>query len=295
MKIIETENLSKYYGKNRGIDGLNLSIEKGEIFGFIGPNGAGKSTTIRTLLGFLKPTSGKCRLFGNDLDELHLVEMKKKTGYLPSEVEFYENMTVKSMLGYFSKYYGKDCKKRVEELVNLFELDLNKNIRELSYGNRKKAAIVQCLMHGPELLILDEPTGGLDPLMQKVFFDILKNENKNGTTIFFSSHILSEVQKLCDRVGIIKDGKILEIEEIEKVRKNNYKKIRLEFRNSKQGSEFMIEGVSDMKKDGNTFSFFYNGDLNELIKKIGENPVENFWMEEPDLEEIFMNYYRKEN
>ena len=211
--VISTKNLTKHYGKARGIDDLNLDIQQGEIFGFIGPNGAGKSTTIRTLLGLIKPTSGSATIFGKDITT-DGPAIRERIGYLPSEVFYYDNMRVEDLLKYSASFYKKprcETEQRMYQLAKLLDLDLTKKIDDLSYGNKKKVGIVQGLQHSPNLIILDEPTGGLDPLMQQTFFDLLLVENARGATILFSSHILSEVQKLCDRVAIIKEGKIIEL------------------------------------------------------------------------------------
>ena len=200
MNVIEVKNLTKTYGKSRGISDVSFNVEQGEIFGFIGPNGAGKSTTIRTLLSLIHPTSGSATIFGKDIVK-DAPAIKKDIGYLPSEVFYYDNMRVKDLLKYSASFYKKDCRKRMNELAEIMELDLNRKIDDLSLGNKKKVGIVQGLLHEPKLIILDEPTSGLDPLMQHKFFELLEEENKKGATILFSSHILSEVQRLCDRVG----------------------------------------------------------------------------------------------
>lgn len=287
MKAIEIRNLSKYYGKSRGIVDISLDVEEGEIFGFIGPNGAGKSTTIRTLLALIFPSGGSAKIFGMDCIK-DSAKIKTDIGYLPSEVNYYDDMKVKDLLYYSAKFYKKDCSKRIHELSDILELDLNKRIDSLSYGNKKKTAIVQALLHEPKLLILDEPTGGLDPLMQNRFFEILKEEKRKGTTVFFSSHILSEVQKLCDRVAIIKEGRILKVETIDELTGNKFKKIRIEFAN---GERIDLPGIVNAEKNGNTVEFLFGGRMDELIRKLAELHVENLWIEEPTLEEVFMHYY----
>ena len=222
MIAIETTNLTKYYGDNKGISNLNLSVNSGEIFGFIGPNGAGKSTTIRTLLNFIFPSGGSAKIFGLDSVK-QTKEIKKLIGYVPSEVNYYDDMKVKELFQYSAKFYDGNFGERIKQLTSIFQLDDNKVVSDLSLGNKKKVAIIQALIHQPKLLILDEPTSGLDPLMQNKFFEVLKEENQKGMTIFFSSHNLSEVQKICDRVAIIKNGEIIQIEEIEKLKNKNYK------------------------------------------------------------------------
>ena len=211
--VIELKHLKKYYGNSRGIEDVSLKIHKGEIYGFIGPNGAGKSTTIRTIMGLINKTSGEILINGKEL-ELNDIEVKRNIGYLPSEVNLYGDMTVKELLNYHESFYDKDLSERKNELVKLLKIDINKKIEDLSLGNLKKVGIVLALMHSPKLLILDEPTSGLDPIMQKTFHDILKAEKELGTSILYSSHVLSEVSNLCDRIGFIKDGVIIKEDEL---------------------------------------------------------------------------------
>ena len=292
MSIIETNKLTKYYGKSRGIIDVDLKIEEGEIFGFIGPNGAGKSTTIRLLLSLIKPSSGHAKLFGLDCQKDYQ-EIHKEIGYLPSEVFYYDNMKVKDLLAYSASFYQKDCKARIIELAKRLDVDLNKKIDDLSYGNKKKVGIIQGLLHSPKLIILDEPTGGLDPLMQQTFFDILKEENERGATVLFSSHILSEVQKLCDRVAIIKEGKIVRIDTMASLKENMYLKVVLETE-TPLPAEFVNESMVNYTViDGRT-SFLYNGNVNDLLAKLSKMNLIRVNLTEPDLEEIFMHYYEKE-
>jgi ABC-2 type transport system ATP-binding protein len=293
MNVIEINKLTKTYGKSRGISDISFQVEQGEIFGFIGPNGAGKSTTIRTLLSLIYPTSGSATIFGKDCIE-HAPEIKKEIGYLPSEVFYYDNMKVKDLLNYSASFYKKDCSKRIKELAEMMDLDLNKKIDDLSLGNKKKVGIVQGLLHEPKLIILDEPTSGLDPLMQQKFFELLEAENKKGATILFSSHILSEVQRLCNRVAIIKEGKIVTVEKISTLKENNYKKFKLELKSDVEMHYFHMDGVSDLELKDHTVSFLFKGNINLVMKKIAEIEITNLWIEEPDLEEIFMHYYEKE-
>lgn len=294
MKIIETKKLTKYYGKSLGIKNVDLVVEQGEIFGFIGPNGAGKSTTIRTLLGLIYPTSGSATIFGKDILKFGS-EIKEEIGYLPSEVFYYDNMKVIDLLKYSGSFYKKDSKlitKRIKELASYLDLDLKKKIDDLSYGNKKKVGIIQGLLHEPKLIILDEPTGGLDPLMQQRFFDLLREENKKGVTILFSSHILNEVQKLCDRVAIIKDGKIIKVEKISNLAENTHKRFRLETAVKVDKSRFTgIKGITDLVITDNSINFLFRGRINEITKIIASLNLTNILVEEPDLEEIFMHYY----
>lgn len=290
MNAIETHKLTKYYGKSRGIIDVDLSIKQGEVFGFIGPNGAGKSTTIRTLLSFIHPTSGSASIFGMDCVKEN-AKIKINIGYLPSEVNYYDDMKTKELLHYSAGYYCGDFRARINELSEIFEVDMGKRIDSLSTGNKKKVAIVQALLHQPQLLILDEPTGGLDPLMQNRFFEVLRQENKKGTTIFFSSHILSEVQKICDRVAIIKEGRILKIEEVDKLRSSIYKKVKIEFGKDDQLCELKLPGAANPVFKNNQLELLYGGKMGALISKLAERQVENLWIEEPSLEEVFMHYY----
>ena len=294
MTVIETRALKKYYGKNRGIESVDLNIEEGEIFGFIGPNGAGKSTTIRTLLGFIRATGGEARIMGLPCTDQNLSKLKKRIGYLPAEVEYYSGMKVRELFNYSAKYYGASAQTRINMLTEYFELETNRPINALSFGNRKKVSIVQCLLHDPELLILDEPTGGLDPLMQIKFFELLREENRRGKTIFFSSHILSEVQRLCRRVGIIRDGVIIRVESMASLQNNQYKKVRIVVRDGAAPVDLRLGGTKDFRPEGTHVSFLYNGGVHELIRELERLDVENFWVEEPDLEEVFMHYYRKD-
>lgn len=298
MNIIETKKLTKYYGKSLGISGVDLEIKEGEVFGFIGPNGAGKSTTIRTLLGLVHPTSGSATIFGKDITEFGS-EIKEDIGYLPSEVFYYDDMKVIDLLKYSGSFYKKDQShilKKIKELSEYLDLDLKKKIDDLSYGNKKKVGIIQGLLHEPKLIILDEPTGGLDPLMQQRFFDLLREENKKGVTILFSSHILNEVQKLCDRVAIIKDGKIVKIENIKDLTKDTHKRFKIEFVDKFDHQQFTdMQGVSDVSFRDNSISFLFKGDINKITGLIAGFELKNLLVEEPDLEEIFMHYYVADN
>jgi ABC-2 type transport system ATP-binding protein len=291
MKIVDIKNLTKTYKKNRGIINLTFSIEEGEIFGFIGPNGAGKSTTIRTLLNFIYPTSGSATIFGKDIIK-HSKEIRQNVGYLPSEVHYYDDMKVIDLLKYSAGFYKKFDSKRMKELAERLDLDLNRKIEDLSFGNRKKVGIVQALLHEPKLLILDEPTNGLDPLMQNTFFELLTEEREKGTTIIFSSHILSEVQKMCDRVAIIKEGELVKVETIENLTKNNLKNITITFEQSKP-IDFNLEGVVKKEVNGNEMTLLYSGDMRALLNKLNTLPVQDLIIEEPTLEEVFMHYYEK--
>ena len=293
--IIEIKDLTKTYGRAPGIKNVNLSVREGEIFGFIGPNGAGKSTTIRTLLGLIQPTSGTATIFGKDITT-HGPEIREEIGYLPSEVFYYDDMRVVDLLNYSASFYRKpkrEMQNRIRELATLLGLDLHKKIDDLSYGNKKKVGIVQGLLHSPKLIILDEPTGGLDPLMQQTFFDLLRDENKRGATVLFSSHILSEVQKLCDRVAIIKDGTIIKTERMEDLRRNSYLRCKLQTTQPVDKKDFAMPGVSNLEVAGQQVNFLYKGDVNALMKVLAGMKLDDVLLEEPELEEIFMHYYQK--
>ncbi|MBP1920478.1 ABC transporter ATP-binding protein [Youngiibacter multivorans] len=292
MSVIVLEKLTKYYGKTRGIEDLTFDVKEGEIFGFIGPNGAGKSTTIRTLLSLIRPTSGKATIFGMDIVK-DAPEIAKNVGYLPSEVFYYDNMKVKELLNYSASFYKKDCSKRIKELSEVMDLDLDRKIEDLSFGNKKKVGIVQGLLHEPKLILLDEPTSGLDPLMQKKFFDLLEEENKKGATVLFSSHILGEVQKLCHRVAIIKDGRIIRLDNIENLRGETYKRFNIETEDKLYNGLLNLPGVDDVIKDEKSASFLYKGDINLVMKELSGLKLKNILIEEPSLEEVFMHYYEK--
>jgi ABC-2 type transport system ATP-binding protein len=272
MSVIEVNHLTKYYGKARGIVDVSFHVDEGEIFGFIGPNGAGKSTTIRLLLSLIYPTSGSATIFGKDCIK-YGPELRQDIGYLPSEVFYYERMKVIDLLEYSATFYEQDCTQRMHELAELMEL-----------------GIVQGLLHQPKLLFLDEPTAGLDPLMQRTFFQLIREENRNGVTVFFSSHILGEVQRMCSRVGIIKEGELIEIADIRTLQQNNYKKVRVAA-NDLNAAYFDIPGVTNLEHNNGIVRFFYKGDINTVMRKIGELSVSDVTIEEPTLEEIFMHYY----
>jgi ABC-2 type transport system ATP-binding protein len=289
MAAIEIKNLTKSYGKARGILDVNLTVEEGEFFGFIGPNGAGKSTTIRTLLGMIHVTSGEGKVLGYDIQK-ESTKLLSEIGYLPSEAVFYSGMKVKDVLKLSADLHKKDCKAESARLCERLQLDVNRKVEELSFGNRKKVAIVCALQHEPRLLILDEPTSGLDPLMQKEFFDILKERNEKGTTIFLSSHILSEVQNHCKRAAIIREGRLIACDSVEALAKTNAKRVTIVGDVSLVG----LEGVKDERKETDTTQFLYSGDINVLVKHISNMKIKDLSITEPDLEEIFMHYYEEE-
>lgn len=286
MNVIETKGLTKYYGKSRGIIDLNLSVAEGEFFGFIGPNGAGKSTTIRTLLGLIKKSGGSAEIFGRNV-ETYKKEILAEVGYLPSEAVFYSGMRVKDVIKLSADLRKKDCKKEAKVLCERLGLDTEKKVEELSFGNRKKVAIVCALQHKPRLCVLDEPTGGLDPLMQREFFTILKERNAEGATIFLSSHILSEIQRNCTRAAIVREGKLIACDSVEALSKTSAKRIHIEC----NADITALKNVRDIQKTDNGTSFLYSGDINEFLQYISKYSIDDLSISEPDLEEIFMHYY----
>lgn len=287
MNIISTHNLTKYYGKSRGIIDLNLDIPEGEIFGFIGPNGAGKSTTIRTLLGLIKPTSGSARIFDKDIVS-EKEEILSQIGYMPSEAMFYSGMRVEDIIRFSASLHKKDCSAQAKELCKRLQLDVRKKVDELSLGNRKKVSIVCALQHNPKLYILDEPTSGLDPLMQKEFFSLLEERHKEGATIFLSSHVLSEISRYCSRAAIIREGKLIALNTVEALSaRTNARRITL----SGTTDIPQLNGIKDAVPGDNSVSFLFQGNIKELLSELSKLPLKDLTVTEPDLEEIFMHFY----
>lgn len=288
-KILEIKNLTKYYGKVLGVKDLTISLEEGEIFGFIGPNGAGKSTTIRSCLNLINKTSGTVLFEGKELkkDDVHLKEL---IGYLPSEINLYEDLTVKQMLDYHESFYKKNIHKRRCELVKRLKLDESKKVEDLSLGNLKKLGIILAFMHEPKLLILDEATSGLDPIMQEVFYELLMEEKKKGTTIFYSTHILSEVSKICDRVGIIKDGTLLKVENTKDIKNNDLTFVTIKSDDVKKIEKDLNINVNYVDKT--TIKFKNQMLPDELMKKLLKYKIDKLLIEEASLEDIFLHYYK---
>lgn len=289
MNAIEIKNLTKVYGKNRGIKDINISVKEGEIYGFIGPNGAGKSTTIKTLLNFIYSTSGEALIFGMDSVK-ESEKIKEYIGYVPSEVRYYDDVKVKDIIKYAQSFYPKSNKEYVDRICNELELDMNKKMGELSLGNKKKVAIAQSLINNPKLLILDEPTNGLDPLMQKKLFNILIEEKEKGNTVFLSSHNLVEVQNLCDRVCVIKEGKIVDIIEIEKSKTELKLKVTL---SSSDITDDIVLNLSDkiLDKNGKLYTFIYSKNIDSLVKELANYKIDELLIEKENLEDAFLNYY----
>nr|WP_262914140.1 ABC transporter ATP-binding protein [Portibacter lacus] len=274
-----------------GIEDVSISIEKGEVYGFIGPNGAGKSTAIRTLIGLLQPTSGSATINGKDVFQ-HGASLRKSIGYLPSEVHYYDRMSSRELLEYHCRFYGIKDYTKIEELASDFELDLDKEIEDLSFGNKKKCGIIQAMVHEPEILILDEPTSGLDPLMQNVFFNKLEELNQKGVTIFFSSHVLSEIQRICKRAAIIRNGRIVAIENIDGLLKKQMKLVKVIFKEV-PSNLVLPEGAQKKTWSNKKLSFEYIGSTTVLINWLSNHEVFDLTLTEPDLESLFMNYYER--
>ena len=288
-KILEIRNLTKYYGDVLGVKNLSLSLNEGEVFGFIGPNGAGKSTTLRAIMNLINKTEGTIEIFGQEFDRNN-TSLKEKIGYLPSEIHLYEDFTVKEMLDYHESFYKKNIHKRRVELVKRLKLDESKKIEDLSLGNSKKLGIVLAFMQEAKLLILDEPTSGLDPIMQQVFYELLKEEKKKGTTILYSTHILSEVSKICDKVGFIKDGCLLKVEEVTEVTKKNFVFVTIE---SEKVEKIMSKLKADIVlKEGNLVRFKYKQSIDLLLKELVSYKLDKLLIEEATLEDIFLHYYQ---
>ena len=286
MNAIKTTNLTKSYGKSRGIIDLNLTVKKGEFFGFIGPNGAGKSTTIRTLLGLIHKNSGHAEILGMDIEE-EQQKLLSKVGYLPSEAAFYTGMRVRDILKLSADLRKVDCQEEAQLLCQRLKLDTSRKVDELSFGNKKKVAIVCALQHKPELLILDEPTSGLDPLMQREFFQILHERNAEGTTIFLSSHMLSEIQRNCNRAAIIREGRIIACDSVEALSKAKAKRVTIHGSATLQN----LDGIRDMQTTEDGMNFLYSGEISALLQVLAGSQIQDLTIAEPDLEEIFMHYY----
>lgn len=271
--IIEIKNLTKTYGKNRGVSNVSFNVHKGEIFGFLGPNGAGKSTTIRSMLGFIHYQSGKIKIFDKDVSK-NIKVILKDVGYMPSEAMFYPEMKVKDIIKMAADVRKMDCSAEAEKLYERLKIDRDKKISELSLGNRKKVSIVCAMQHKPKLLIFDEPTSGLDPLMQAEFFKLVKEYVAEGATCMLSTHILSEVKNYCDRVAIMKEGILQHIDDVANITKTNAKRVK-------------------MIRNGIAEDFLFDKDLNELVNELAGYDITDITIEEPSLDEIFMHFYKE--
>ena len=293
--VIRTEGLTKLYGKQRGILDIDLDIERGEVFGYLGPNGAGKTTTIRTLLHFLFPTRGKAAIFGLNIARENL-EIRRRIGYLPGELEVYENLTGAELLKFLSYLRDGVDWQYVHELAGRFDYDLSQRIKTLSHGNRQKVGLIQAFMNKPELLILDEPTIGLDPLMQQEFYRLIGEAKAEGRTVFLSSHIMPEVERVCDRVGIIREGRLIAVEDIDVLKERAIRRLEIHFAGSVSPEQFgNLEGVRDVQVQDNTLTCTVGGEIDTLIKTASQYHVVNIISHEPSMEEIFLAYYNRED
>lgn len=291
MKAIETSKLTKHYGKIVGVNNLNLEVSVGEIFGFIGPNGAGKTTTIRLLLDLIRPTSGTANIFDKNVN-IYSTELKKDIGYLPGEVFLPDHLNGRECLNYYKGFKDKIDPDYLASLIKRFDLDLKRKIRDYSKGNRQKLAIVLAFMHQPRLLILDEPTSGLDPMNQQTFYDLLKAVKSAGATVFLSTHILAETEKICDRVGIIKDGRLIKVENIDEFKEKNIRQIFIETDKSIPITGLSKYGATKIEKVPGGYNLITRGKIGPLIKEISRSDVVDIKITEPSLEEIFFHFYK---
>jgi ABC-2 type transport system ATP-binding protein len=292
--VIKVSNLKKKYGNFVAVNNIDLKVEEGDFFGFIGPNGAGKSTTINCILNYIFPNEGDIKVLGMDSRE-DSEEIKKQIGFVPAEVFYYDNMKVKDILNYSNTFYENIDKDLMKKYVKLFDIPMNKKVGELSSGNKKKVAIVQSLLHNPKILILDEPSNGLDPLMQANFFNILEEIRKNGTTIFMSSHILSDVQKYCNKVAFIKEGKIIKDGAINEILDKDLKIIKITTDNIVElKKNLKVKDIQNVIIDGNTISFIYKNTPNELLKLLVNYEIKDISIHTPDLDDLFMTFYKEE-
>lgn len=292
--VIKTTNLTKFYGKSRGIEDLTLQVNEGEVFGYLGPNGAGKSTTIKLLLNFISPTSGSMEIFGSD-PTTEITKVLENIGYLPGEIHMYEELSGRDHLKFQARLRSGMDWSYVEELGERLKVDLGKKIKSLSHGNKQKVALIGAFMHKPELIILDEPTTGLDPLIQQEFYRLVAEVNKEGTTFFISSHILPEVERICHRVAIIREGHLIVTEEIANLKKMASRPLEVIFTEKISAADFEnISGIKDIAIDTNILRCKVVGSLDPLVKRIGKFTVESIITQEPDLEQIFLKYYKGE-
>ena len=291
--IVKVSNLTKFYGKTKGIEKVSFEIHEGEIYGLMGPNGAGKTTTLRSMLNLISSDSGKTNILGKDVNELSSKEISH-ISYLPGEFEMYSNLTGKQYLTYISNLRNAKTN-NIHLLSDQLDLDLNKKINALSKGNKQKIGIVQAFMNSPKLAILDEPTSGLDPLKQQEFQNIVKEQNKKGCSVLLSSHILNEIEDLCEKVGIIKDGTLIASEQISALKNKTIKKYEVTFENPPSENKLSeIKGIYDLKIKDEIATFTIKGNIDDMIKTISKFTVINLRILEPDLEEIFLTYYHKE-
>lgn len=285
MNVIETSNLTKFYGKIKGVENLTFSVKKGEIFGFLGPNGAGKTTTIRTLLGYLHPTRGTATIFGKNIVENN-VEIKKEVAYIPGDLNIYGHLTGKQFLDYFASLRNREMI-LLDELLEIFEVPLERKVKGYSKGMKQKLGIIQAFMDDPEMVIMDEPTSGLDPLLQQKFYDFILKQKKKGRTMFFSSHVLAEVDKICDRIGIIRNGELIALEDVETLKHKKGKKIRVKIKEKTD----LFHGPKDMKVRDGWIEFIATDKIDSWIKKLSKFTIIDLEINDFALEDIFIHYY----
>lgn len=291
--VIQAQGLSKSYGRGRplALSRLDLEVKQGEIFGYLGPNGAGKSTTIRILMDLIRPTGGTATIFGRDVRE-HAVEIHRRVGYMPGELNLWPGQTGRDVVAYFSKVRGGVSPNIVKQITERLDLDLSLRVRQYSSGNKRKLGLLLATMHEPELLILDEPTGGLDPLMQQIFNDMMREVRAAGRTVFLSSHVLSEVQAICDRAAILRGGVLQAVETVEKLTRADFQWVTISFREPVSPAHFEgRNGITDVTADGTTLRMRVVGDFDAVIRAIGSDYVVSMKVAEPTLEEIFLAYY----
>jgi len=294
--IIETEGLTKYYGRIRGVEALDLAVREGEVFGYLGPNGAGKTTTIRLLLDLIRPTRGKARLFGQEVRG-HAAELKARVGNLPGELSLWDNLTGRELLTFTSSLRGGVDWSWIEELAGRLELDLSRRVHNLSHGNKQKVGLVQALAHKPALVILDEPTLGLDPLIQQQFYSLVDQMKSEGHTIFISSHILPEIERVCDRVGIIREGQLVAVEQVTELKRKRLRQMEITFGVPVPVSEFDFPGVRDAVQSDRAVRFLVEevpGVFDTIIKRAAQFQVVDVKVAQATLEDVFLAYYRKE-
>lgn len=288
--VVVIKDLKKYFGKLHAVDGISLKVEKGESFGFLGPNGAGKSTTIRCMMGFNKPTDGSVSVFGHDMST-DSVAAKKQIGYLPGNVELYDKWTGWDHIRFFEGVRGKSA--NVESLIERFDFNPNAKFRHLSSGNRQKLGLILALMHEPKLLIMDEPTIGLDPLLQNEIYKVLMEMRDRGTTIFISSHNLPEVERLCDRVALIKDGKLVTVAGINTLGEKKLHRIEVRFDDKFDPSEFNMSGVEKVQEIDGGLLITVGGDLNPIMHALAKHKVTDVEITHASLEDVFMKFYER--
>lgn len=289
-KVITTEKLTKFYGKSRGVVELDLEVNEGEIFGFLGPNGSGKTSTIRLLLDLIHPTSGRAEVFGLD-SHRHSLKIRSRLGYIPGDVVLYDGMTGSEFLRLMGSFHKANNGHRLKELQERFELDISRQTRTYSKGMKQKLAIIQAFMNDPELLVLDEPTLGLDPLMQRAFYDLLLSEKARGKTIFLSSHILPEIERVCDRVGMVRDGRLVSIERVSELKHKKVRRMELFLNRELSPKELKLDGVEILSIKGKHIELKVSGNIQKLLKQLSELPIEDMVFPDATLEDTFMEFY----